>query len=197
MHSLSNAHKPRQTDRRTDMPQNGHGWSDGPTDPCTDGKRAFQASDGGTDGRTTENTMAPAPKGAGIKMWHCIRIYVNRKTYMMTWSRATIWSVKRISKIFQLKRKNLHILTWPVVSIIVNNIEFNITLPWPAKKLPGPIIYCAIDWDVPTRMHSALLTYHGLLSPNISQETPIAHPLGQGVGVFREIIIWPKFYLWI
>ena len=28
-----------RTDRQTDMLQNGHGWSDGPTDPCTGEKR--------------------------------------------------------------------------------------------------------------------------------------------------------------
>ena len=44
----------RRTDRRTDMPQNGQGWSDGPTDPCTGEKRLFQASDGLTDGRTDD-----------------------------------------------------------------------------------------------------------------------------------------------
>ena len=54
-----------RTDRRTDMPQNGHGWSDGPTDSCTGGKRIFQASDGRTDGQP-ENIMPPAPKGGGI-----------------------------------------------------------------------------------------------------------------------------------
>ena len=31
---------------------NSHGWSDGTTDPCTGGKRVFQASDGQMDGRT-------------------------------------------------------------------------------------------------------------------------------------------------
>ena len=51
-----------RTDKRTDMPQNGHGWSDGPTDPCTGGKRAFQAYG------QPENIMPSAPKGEGIKM---------------------------------------------------------------------------------------------------------------------------------
>ena len=48
------------------MPQNGHGWSNGPTDPCTGEKRLFQALDGRTDGQP-ENIMPPAPKGGGIK----------------------------------------------------------------------------------------------------------------------------------
>ena len=65
--------------RRTDMPQNGYGWLDGPRDPCTGGKRVFRASDGRTDGRRTEdgqmdgrtdrqpeNLMPTAPKGGGI-----------------------------------------------------------------------------------------------------------------------------------
>ena len=69
MRSPANARKhlrtDGQTDGRTDMPQNGHGWSDGPTDPCTGTKRLFQASDGRTDGQH-ENIMTPAPKGRGI-----------------------------------------------------------------------------------------------------------------------------------
>ena len=40
-----------RTDGRMDMPQNGHGWSDGQTDQCAGGKRVFQASDGRTDGQ--------------------------------------------------------------------------------------------------------------------------------------------------
>ena len=47
-----------RTDGRTDMPQNGHGWLDGPTDPCTGEKRLFQAADGRTDGRTTRKNNA-------------------------------------------------------------------------------------------------------------------------------------------
>ena len=66
MRSLANARKPLRTDGRTDMPWNGHGWSGGPTDPCTGQKRVFQASDGQTDGQP-ENIMPPAPKGGGIK----------------------------------------------------------------------------------------------------------------------------------
>ena len=48
-------------DGRMDMPQNGHSWSDGPTDPCTGDKKLCQASDG-----QPENIMPPAPKGGGI-----------------------------------------------------------------------------------------------------------------------------------
>ena len=59
------------TDGRTDQ-KDGSGWTDGPTDQCTGGKRVIQASDGRTDrwtnGRTTWNIMHPAPKGGGIKM---------------------------------------------------------------------------------------------------------------------------------
>ena len=60
-----------RTEGRTDMPQNGHGWLDGQTDPCTGGKRVFQASDRRMDGWTDEqpeNIMPPAPKGGRIKM---------------------------------------------------------------------------------------------------------------------------------
>ena len=52
------------------MPQNGHGWSDGLTEPCTGGKRVFQALERRADGRMDgqpENIMPPAPKGRGIK----------------------------------------------------------------------------------------------------------------------------------
>ena len=62
MRSPANTRKPLrtdgQTDGRADMPQNGHGWSDGPTDPCTGEKSLFQASDGQTDGRTTRKQNA-------------------------------------------------------------------------------------------------------------------------------------------
>ena len=37
--------------------------------------------------------------------------------------------------------------------------------------------------------------YRGLFSPNNSRKTPIAHSLGRGMVVFREFIVWPKFYL--
>ena len=61
MCSPANAPKPLwtdgQTDGRTDMPQNGHGWLDGPTDPCTGGKKVFQATDGRTDRRWTNRRM--------------------------------------------------------------------------------------------------------------------------------------------
>ena len=36
-----------------------------------------------------------------------------------------------------------------------------------------------------------------LFSPNDSQKTPIAIPLGQGMVVFREFLVWPTFYLGI
>ena len=39
--------------------------------------------------------------------------------------------------------------------------------------------------------------YCDIFYPNNSQETPIACPLGQGMGVFSEIIVWPKFHLQI
>ena len=69
MRSPANARKPLRADGRTDMPQNGHGWSDGPTNPCTVGKGYFRLrTDGQTDGQS-ENIMPPAPKGGGIKIW--------------------------------------------------------------------------------------------------------------------------------
>ena len=73
MCSPKNARKPLWTDGwkegRTDRPQNGHDWLDGPTDPCTGGKGVLWAYDGRTDGRTDvqpKNIMPPAPKGLGI-----------------------------------------------------------------------------------------------------------------------------------
>ena len=39
----------------------------------------------------------------------------------------------------------------------------------------------------------ALRIYRDQFSLNNSQETPIAHPLGGGMCVFREILVWPKF----
>ena len=43
--------------------------------------------------------------------------------------------------------------------------------------------------------YNALPIYRGLFSPNNSRETPIARSLGRGMGVFREIIVWPMYYL--
>ena len=81
MRSPGNARKPLrtdgQTDGRTDMPQNGYGWSDGPTDPCTCQKRLFQASDGRTDGQP-ENIMPPAPKGGGMTKLHITNLLCGR-----------------------------------------------------------------------------------------------------------------------
>ena len=65
MRFAANVRKPFRADGRTGMLQNGHGWSDGPTDQCTGGKRVYRASDGRADGQP-ENIMAPAPKGGGI-----------------------------------------------------------------------------------------------------------------------------------
>ena len=45
-----------------------------------------------------------------------------------------------------------------------------------------------------SRLYSALPIYRGLFSNN-SRETLIARPSGRGMGVFREIMVWPKFYL--
>ena len=42
---------------------------------------------------------------------------------------------------------------------------------------------------------SARRIYRGLISPNNSRETSIAVLLGRGMGVFHEIIVWPKFYV--
>ena len=53
LHAFSGKCLETSPDGRTDMPQNGHGWSDGPTDPCTGEKRLFQASDGRTDNPKT------------------------------------------------------------------------------------------------------------------------------------------------
>ena len=53
LHASSGKCPETSLDRRTDMPQNGHGCSDGPTDPCTGGNRVFQASDRQTDNPKT------------------------------------------------------------------------------------------------------------------------------------------------
>ena len=45
--------------------------------------------------------------------------------------------------------------------------------------------------------YSALPIYRGPFAPNNSRETPIARPLGRGMGIFREILVWPKFYIQI
>ena len=45
--------------------------------------------------------------------------------------------------------------------------------------------------------YSALPIYRGLFYPDNSWETPITCPLGRGMGVFREILVWRKFYLQI
>ena len=34
-----------------------------------------------------------------------------------------------------------------------------------------------------------------IFSPYNSRETPIARPLGRAMGVFREILVRPKFYI--
>ena len=47
--------------------------------------------------------------------------------------------------------------------------------------------------SLPIPIYSALQIYRGLFSQNISRKTPIARPLGRGMGVFCEILIWPKF----
>ena len=43
--------------------------------------------------------------------------------------------------------------------------------------------------------YSALPISRCHFSPNDSHKTPIARPLGRGMGVFREVEVWPKFYL--
>ena len=46
-----------------------------------------------------------------------------------------------------------------------------------------------------TALYSTLLLSGGHLSPNNSQKTPIARPLGRAMGIFSELEVWPKFYL--
>ena len=41
--------------------------------------------------------------------------------------------------------------------------------------------------------YSALPIYRGLFSLNNSREAPIARPLGRGMGVFRDMLVWTKF----
>ena len=45
--------------------------------------------------------------------------------------------------------------------------------------------------------YSVLPIHRGLFSHNNLRKTPITRPLGRGscMGVFREILVWPKFYL--
>ena len=47
-------------------------------------------------------------------------------------------------------------------------------------------------------VYSALPIFRGPFSPHNSPKTPIAHPLGRCMGVFREFEVWPKYmyYLW-
>ena len=55
-------------------------------------------------------------------------------------------------------------------------------------------------WDIdlsgkwPFRL-SAFPIYRGLFSPINSRKTPVPRPLGRGMFVFREFLLWPKFYL--
>ena len=49
----------------------------------------------------------------------------------------------------------------------------------------------------PVEAYTTLPICRGLFFPNNSQEAPIARPLGRRMGVFREILVWPKFYLQI
>ena len=44
-------------------------------------------------------------------------------------------------------------------------------------------------------MYSALPISRGHFTPYNSRKTPIARPLGRGMGVFRESECWSKFYL--
>ena len=81
---------------------------------------------------------------------------------------------------------------------------------WWTSSYKGELVACAAyvnqQWrlikrsfgnNIQLNIYSALSIYHGQLSPNNSRGTPIARPLGRGMGVFREILVWPKFYIWI
>ena len=50
-------------------------------------------------------------------------------------------------------------------------------------------------YPVCARKYNAPPIYHGIFSPDNSLKTPIARPLGRGMVVFREFIVWPKFYI--
>ena len=52
LHAFSGKCPETSPNGRTDRPKNGHGWSDGPTDPYTGGKKVFRA-DGRTDNPKT------------------------------------------------------------------------------------------------------------------------------------------------
>ena len=58
---------------------------------------------------------------------------------------------------------------------------------------PGPWFIM----NMSSYQYSVPLIYHSLFCLNNSQGTPIALTLGWGMGVFREIIVWSKFYLQI
>ena len=45
------------------------------------------------------------------------------------------------------------------------------------------------------RLYCALAISHGNISPNNSRKTPIACPLGRGMGVFWEFEVQSKFYI--
>ena len=51
---------------------------------------------------------------------------------------------------------------------------------------PITALHCCIQY-------SALPIYRGLFSLNNSREAPIARPLGRGMGVFRDMLVWTKF----
>ena len=101
LHALSDKWPETSPDRQMDMPQNGHGWSDQPTEPCTGGKRAFRASDGRTDGQP-ENKMPPTPKVRGITTKLCqygLKICIhnvqdNARDIFRAWSRTCLVDVK-------------------------------------------------------------------------------------------------------
>ena len=53
-----------------------------------------------------------------------------------------------------------------------------------------------VIWVLYPNQSSTLRSWYLLVTlfPNNSRKTPIARPLGRGMGVSREFEIWPKFY---
>ena len=63
-------------------------------------------------------------------------------------------------------------------------------------ETPHSLRYCRCVLLLYNVIYSMLPIYCGLSSPNNSWETPIAHPLGWGMGFFNEMIVWLNHYLW-
>ena len=130
LHAFSGKCPETSPDGRTDMPQNGHGWSDGPTDPFTGGKigiSGFGRTDGRTDGQP-ENIMPPAPKGGGIKMQQSVTYLHAMPDYLTTFCILTASSFLKIA----VNNESF----WYAQSVLHPKMHANSVI---SLKLPGSI----------------------------------------------------------